>query len=160
MASAMEKQGYEVHEEVPTLTSEQANWYHSYWQTKEKAYVIDPTVRIEFNTSQPQAVHAEKQSIYNPCCEDLQPKYNLNFPIEVIALMVGSRGTIPPDFHSLVDITRRFIIYILSSYKLYFITVSFMATSTFEAVTNKLVSLSVKEEPQKLLSTCRIFQVV
>jgi hypothetical protein len=56
--------------------------------------------------AQPQAVHAEKQSIYNPCCEDLQHKYNLNFPIEVIGfgLMIGSRvrGKIPTDFHSLI----------------------------------------------------------
>jgi hypothetical protein len=99
IASAMEEQGYEVHEEVPTLSRRID--IIAIDRRKKKAYIIDPTVRIEFNSSQPQAVHAEKQSIYNPCCEDLQHKYNLNFPIEVIGLMVGSRGTIPTDFHSL-----------------------------------------------------------
>jgi hypothetical protein len=99
IASDMEKQGYEVHEEVHTLSRRID--IIAIDRRNKKAYVIDPTVRIKFNTSQPQAVQAEKQSIYNPCCEDLQHKYNLNFPIEVIGLMVGSRGTIPTDFHSL-----------------------------------------------------------
>ena len=61
------------------------------------AYIIDPTIRWEINSEQPEEVHLEKCAIYEPCIPYFQNKFKLN-NIEVIGLMFGARGTITSFF--------------------------------------------------------------
>jgi len=62
---------------------------------------VDPTVRFETNECQPVDVDKEKKEIYEPVCDELMKKYNIKFKIEVIGLLVGARGVIFKDFHTL-----------------------------------------------------------
>ena len=72
--------------------------------TSKTGTVIDPTVRMESSSSQPQDVDKEKCEIYEPCIPYLLSKYQLA-SIEVIGLLVGARGTITSFFE---EFRRRF----------------------------------------------------
>ena len=63
------------------------------------AVVMDPTIRFEKSAEQPNEVDLEKKSIYEPCIPSLQNSLNLR-NVEVIGLMIGSRGTITNFFEN------------------------------------------------------------
>ena len=70
--------------------------FHSRTRT---GFIIDPTIRMEKNLSQPEEVNEEKKAIYEPCIPNLCEKYNLSC-IEVIGLFIGARGTITNFFEN------------------------------------------------------------
>ncbi|KAJ4435454.1 hypothetical protein ANN_18069 [Periplaneta americana] len=78
--------------ETETLADVQA-----YSQTTKKGYIIDPTIRIETGSSQPEDVNQEKFNIYLPTVDYFKAKYQLE-DIEVIGLLIGARGVIPKFF--------------------------------------------------------------
>jgi hypothetical protein len=96
IADSLRVQAYEVHEEVTAL--DRRVDIIAFDRKSRRGYVIDPTIRIESHVSQPNEVHEEKQSIYDPVCQNLKEKYHLNFDLQVIGLMIGARGTIPKLF--------------------------------------------------------------
>ncbi|KAJ4437950.1 hypothetical protein ANN_13889 [Periplaneta americana] len=65
----------------------------------KKGYIIDPTIRIETGSSQPEDVNKEKINIYLPTVDYFKAKYQLEV-IEVIGLLIGARGVIPKFFES------------------------------------------------------------
>ncbi|KAJ4431594.1 hypothetical protein ANN_20193 [Periplaneta americana] len=67
--------------------------------TTKKGYIIDPTIRIETGSSQPEDVNKEKINIYLPTVDYFKVKYQLE-NIEVIGLLIGARGVIPKFFES------------------------------------------------------------
>ncbi|KAJ4426441.1 hypothetical protein ANN_27255 [Periplaneta americana] len=71
----------------------------TYSQTTEKGYIIDPTIRIETGSSQPEDVNQEKINIYLPTVDYFKAKYQLE-DIEVICLLFGACGVIPKFFES------------------------------------------------------------
>ncbi|KAJ4435327.1 hypothetical protein ANN_17937 [Periplaneta americana] len=71
----------------------------AYSQTTKKGYIIDPTIRIETGSSQPEDVSKEKINIYLPTVDYFKAKYQLE-DIEVIGLLIGARGVIPKFFES------------------------------------------------------------
>ncbi|KAJ4445700.1 hypothetical protein ANN_12385 [Periplaneta americana] len=71
----------------------------AYPQTTKKGYIIDPTIRIETGSSQPEDVNKEKINIYLPTVDYFKAKYQLE-DIEVIGLLIGARGVIPKFFES------------------------------------------------------------
>ncbi|KAJ4446798.1 hypothetical protein ANN_13496, partial [Periplaneta americana] len=68
-------------------------------QTTKKGYIIDPTIRIETGSSQPEDVNKEKINIYLPTVGYFKAKYQLE-DIEMIGLLIGARGVIPKLFES------------------------------------------------------------
>jgi len=60
----------------------------------KKGFIIDPTIRFENNRDQNFEVQKEKADIYEPCIPYIQTNYQFNYPIEVIGLFIGARGTI------------------------------------------------------------------
>ena len=92
--------GYNVHEEVHCVGEGDSNRRAdiiAILPNAKNGFIIDPTVRIEVDEQQPEAVNVEKQGIYNPCIPYLKDKYDLE-EMEVIGLLVGARGTIPQFF--------------------------------------------------------------
>ncbi|KAJ4450747.1 hypothetical protein ANN_02177 [Periplaneta americana] len=71
----------------------------AYSHTTKKGYIIDPTIRIETGSSQPEDVDKEKINIYLPTVDYFKAKYQLE-DIEVIGLLIGARGVIPKFFES------------------------------------------------------------
>ncbi|KAJ4429881.1 hypothetical protein ANN_22085 [Periplaneta americana] len=71
----------------------------AYSQTTKKGYIIDPTIRIETGSSQPEDVNKEKMNIYLPTVDYFKAKYQLE-DIEVIGPLIGARGVIPKFFES------------------------------------------------------------
>ncbi|KAJ4450315.1 hypothetical protein ANN_01735 [Periplaneta americana] len=69
----------------------------AYSQTTKKGYIIDPTIRIETGSSQPEDANQEKINIYLPTVDYFKAKYQLE-DIEVIGLLIGARGVIPKFF--------------------------------------------------------------
>ncbi|KAJ4436583.1 hypothetical protein ANN_16616 [Periplaneta americana] len=70
-----------------------------YSQTTKKGYIIDPTIRIETGSSQPEDVNQEKINIYLPTVDYFKAKYQLE-NIELIGLLIGARGVISKFFES------------------------------------------------------------
>ncbi|KAJ4430863.1 hypothetical protein ANN_19454 [Periplaneta americana] len=103
-------------------------------------FIIDPTVRFETCTSQPQDVHKEKQFIYEPTIPYYQEKYQLQ-QTEVIGLMVGARGSIPKQF---VDFCKGFSFAIIYNYQCFFTCVE-----RFDCI--------VKESPQTIPVLGKVF---
>ncbi|KAJ4427981.1 hypothetical protein ANN_23994 [Periplaneta americana] len=68
-------------------------------QTTKKGYIIDPTIRIETGSSQPEDVNKENINIYLPTVDYFKAKYQLE-DIEVIGLLIGAHGVIPKFFES------------------------------------------------------------
>ncbi|KAJ4428057.1 hypothetical protein ANN_24071 [Periplaneta americana] len=64
----------------------------AYSQTTKKCYIIDPTIRIETGSSQPEDVNQEKINIYLPTVDYFKAKYQLE-NIEVIGLLIGARAS-------------------------------------------------------------------
>ncbi|KAJ4444022.1 hypothetical protein ANN_05811, partial [Periplaneta americana] len=71
----------------------------AYSQTTKKGYIIDPAIRIETGSSQPEDVNQENINIYLPTVDYFKAKYQLE-NIEVIGLLIGARGVIPKFFES------------------------------------------------------------
>lgn len=70
----------------------------------KKAYIIDPTIRIESDVNQASLVNLEKQSIYKDTLNYYKTKYDLS-SIEIIGLFIGARGTLTQFF---VNFCRNF----------------------------------------------------
>jgi hypothetical protein len=64
------------------------------------AVIFDPTVRFEKSVDQPMEVDREKKNIYEKCASDLRQTLNLR-DIEVLGIMIGSRGTITSFFENI-----------------------------------------------------------
>ncbi|KAJ4450499.1 hypothetical protein ANN_01926 [Periplaneta americana] len=62
----------------------------AYSQTTKKGYIIDPTIRIETGSSQPEDANQEKINIYLLTVDYFKTKYQLE-DIEVIGLLIGAR---------------------------------------------------------------------
>ena len=71
------------------------------FKDNQRGFIIDPTVRFECSSSQPEAVHEEKCAIYQPTVPYYLTKYKLQ-SITVIGLLVGARGTITKRFTQFV----------------------------------------------------------
>ena len=69
----------------------------AYNPVSKKGYILDPTIRMEQDSSQAEAVDLEKKAIYNPCIPYFKKKLGLE-DIQVIGLYVGARGTITKFF--------------------------------------------------------------
>ncbi|KAJ4439335.1 hypothetical protein ANN_07457 [Periplaneta americana] len=96
------KKSWTVEEEVfrlATTGSSRRIDIIAYSQTTKKGYIIDPTIRIETGSSQPEDVNQEKINIYLPTVDCFKAKYQLE-DIEVIGLLIGARGVIPKFFES------------------------------------------------------------
>jgi hypothetical protein len=63
-------------------------------RSKNKGMIIDPTIRFEMDNSQPENTNMEKCDIYNQTLNYYKTKYKI-LNLEVIGLLIGSRGTIP-----------------------------------------------------------------
>ncbi|KAJ4432134.1 hypothetical protein ANN_20750 [Periplaneta americana] len=94
IASALRKKSWTVEEEVFCLATNGSSRridIIAYSQTTKKGYIIDPTIRIETGSSQPEDVNQEKINIYLPTVDYFKAKYQLE-DIEVIGLLIGARG--------------------------------------------------------------------
>lgn len=94
---------YEVVEEIHCLQNNGSTRRADILCIEKKtrnAFIIDPTIRWEINTEQPEEVHREKCAIYEQCIPYFQEKHKLN-QIEVIGLMLGARGTITSFFETI-----------------------------------------------------------
>ena len=69
----------------------------AYNPVSKKGFILDPTVRMEQDTNQAEAVNLEKKAIYDPCIPYFKQKFGL-VDIEVIGLYIGARGTISSFF--------------------------------------------------------------
>ena len=103
------KDGQEVHEEVPCIATDDSSRRIDIIvidRGKKQAWILDPTIRYEWNETQAKDVDEEKRTIYEPCVPDLRQKYRLaGFDVKVIGLYNGARGTISKFF---VDFCRSF----------------------------------------------------
>lgn len=64
-------------------------------KSNKKAFVLDPTIRFEINTTQAEEVDKEKRSIYEPCLPYLSKHYQINLKHwKVIGLLFGCRGAV------------------------------------------------------------------
>ena len=97
IASAFSKKGYEVYEEVPCIALQGGSRRIDIIAIDRKnnsAFILDPTIRSETDSNQPEAVNIEKKDIYDSTVPYFQEKYKIN-NISVIGLFIGARGTIP-----------------------------------------------------------------
>ena len=60
-------------------------------------YILDPTIRYETKSTQPDDVDKEKKLIYEDTTKYYKEKYQIN-SFEVIGLFIGARGTISKFF--------------------------------------------------------------
>ena len=98
MADALRDVGYTVHEEVQGLATQGSIRRIDIIAIKQNsAYILDPTIRFETHVEQPQEVDKEKREIYEPTIPHYKSKYHLTH-IEVVGLMIGTRGTITSHF--------------------------------------------------------------
>lgn len=95
--------GYEVYREVHCVSEDGKNRRadlivldkkNIVSKSKQIAFILDPTVRFELNSDQPELVDKEKKSIYEPCIPYFQSKYGIT-NWEVHGILVGSRGVLP-----------------------------------------------------------------
>ncbi|KAJ4446810.1 hypothetical protein ANN_13508 [Periplaneta americana] len=102
IATALKKKSWALEEEVFYLATNGSSRridIIEYSQPNKKGYIIDPTIRIEMGSSQPEDVNQEKINIYLPTVDYFKAKYQLE-DIEVIGLLTGARGVIPKFFES------------------------------------------------------------
>lgn len=66
-------------------------------EKSKTGYIIDPTIRFEFDENQSILVDEEKKRIYEPCIPDVKEKLKLK-SLEVIGLLIGARGTLTKFF--------------------------------------------------------------
>ena len=96
IASAFSKKGYEVYEEVPCIALQGGSRRIGIIAIDRKnnsAFILDPTIRSETDSKQPEAVNIEKKDMYDSTIPYFQEKYQIN-NISVIGLFKGARGTI------------------------------------------------------------------
>jgi hypothetical protein len=96
IAEAIEKTGLKVYQEVHCIMSSGSTGRIDIIAINEKeriGFILDPTVRMETTSDQPELVHKEKVDIYTPSIDFFKEKYQLKH-IEIIGLLIGSRGTI------------------------------------------------------------------
>ncbi|KAJ4435993.1 hypothetical protein ANN_18617 [Periplaneta americana] len=80
IAEVLRHLGWEVHEEVHCISAADSNRRADIIvidRVKDKAMILDPTIRFERNLSQADEVNKEKQEIYEPCLPFLSSKYNI-----------------------------------------------------------------------------------
>ena len=97
IASAFSKKGYEVYEEVPCIALQGGSQRIDRIAIDRKnnsAFILDPTIRSETDSNQPEVVNIEKKDIYDATILYFQEKYKIN-NISVIGLFIGTQGTIP-----------------------------------------------------------------
>jgi len=97
LANAFRSKHMKTYEEVHCLANNGSNRridILTYCDKSSKAYIVDPTIRFETNPDQPNEVNKEKQDIYQDCIPYLQKTYKIKYPIEVVGLLIGARGTI------------------------------------------------------------------
>ncbi|KAJ9573899.1 hypothetical protein L9F63_008759 [Diploptera punctata] len=73
--------------------------------------ILDPTIRFETHSDQPEEVDSEKKAIYEPTIDYYKDKYQLD-SITVTGLMIGARGTIPgflAKFWNSLDLDRVYL---------------------------------------------------
>lgn len=66
-------------------------------KSKQTGMILDPTVRFETSSKQPEEINYEKNQIYGPTIDYYKSKFKIK-DIEIIGLLIGSRGTIPKFF--------------------------------------------------------------
>ena len=103
IAQALRKNNFTVYEEVHGISECGSNRRVDIlaFKDNQRGFIIDPTVRFECSSSQPEAVHEEKCAIYQPTVPYYLTKYKLQ-SITVIGLLVGARGTITKRFTQFV----------------------------------------------------------
>ncbi|KAJ4435410.1 hypothetical protein ANN_18025 [Periplaneta americana] len=80
VGTALRKKSWIVEEEVFCLATNGSSRHIdiiAYSQTTKKGYIIDPTIRIETGSSQPEDVNQEKINIYLPTVDYFKAKYSL-----------------------------------------------------------------------------------
>ncbi len=100
VAAGLRKTGLEVNEEVPCVAingSTKRIDIIAINTSNKKAWIIDPTIRIEDGVDQSSLVNEEKKNHYEPTIPFFKQKYKIE-DIEVIGLYVGARGTISRFF--------------------------------------------------------------
>ncbi|KAJ9599922.1 hypothetical protein L9F63_009750 [Diploptera punctata] len=74
--------------------------------------ILDPTIRFETHSGQPEKVDCEKKAVYEPTIDYYKDKYQLDNSITVTGLMIGARGTIPAflaKFWNSLDLDRMYL---------------------------------------------------
>lgn len=100
LADSLKKVGYITYEEVPGIATQGSTRridIIAFKPGSKQGYILDPTIRFEVSSTQPEEVNNEKNTIYQPTVPFYKEKYNLD-AIEVIGLFIGARGTISKFF--------------------------------------------------------------
>lgn len=104
IAQSLREKGFQVHEEVHGIGVNGSIRRIDMIAIKgKKGYILDPTVRFEMHSDQPDEVDSEKKSIYLPTVPYYKNKYQLE-DVEVRGLMFGARGTVPKKTTELMKI--------------------------------------------------------
>ncbi|KAJ4435275.1 hypothetical protein ANN_23853 [Periplaneta americana] len=91
IAEVLRHLGWEVHEEVHCISAADSNRRAdiiAIGRVKDKAMVLDPTIRFERNLLQADEVNKEKQEVHEPCLPFLSSKYNI--PVNQWVVKVGT----------------------------------------------------------------------
>lgn len=106
IAEVLRHLGWEVHEEVHCISAADSNRRADIIaidRVKDKAMVLDPTIRFERNLSQADEVNKEKQEIYEPCLPFLSSKYSIPLNQWVVrGMLFGARGSLPQSTYQLL----------------------------------------------------------
>ena len=97
ISDELRKKEFNVYEEVHGLATDGSSRridIIAFKANDSNGYILDPTIRCEHHIGQPEEVHKEKKTIYEPTVSYYKTKYKLR-EIEVLGLMVGARETIP-----------------------------------------------------------------
>lgn len=100
IANELRSKGLKVYEEVSGLATNGSSRridIIAFKPSSKTGIILDPTIRFETHSGQPEEVDKEKKTIYEPTIPYYQEKYNLD-NISVTGLMLGARGTIPNFF--------------------------------------------------------------
>lgn len=100
IANSLRSSGLEVHEEIIGISGKDSLRridMIAIDRIKNTAFIIDPTIRFEQNSDQPNLVHEEKRKIYEPTIPFYKSKFKVD-NISVIGLLFGSRGTLTQNY--------------------------------------------------------------
>ena len=92
ISDELRKKDFTVYEEVHGLATDGSSRridIIAFKANDSKGYILDPTIRWEHHIGQPEEVHEEKKTIYEPTVSYYKTKYKLQ-EIEVLGLMVGA----------------------------------------------------------------------
>ncbi|KAJ9585608.1 hypothetical protein L9F63_002597 [Diploptera punctata] len=114
MAEALRDFGYTVYEEVHGVATNGSNRridIIAFRPSSKIGIILDPTIRFETHSGQPEEVDSEKKAIYEPTINYYKDKYQLD-SITVTGLMIGARYTIPgflAKFWNSLDLDRVYL---------------------------------------------------